>query len=124
MKNILFILLLIISFFGQAQGQFILSIDEFQIIQDPSTSLQKQVRFPMGEKVIVMGGLNNLDGMGNYFDVFGSKLIIDRRKTTSDGVHTLTLRREDGREFFNLFSTLTGKLTPMTHRENLELATP
>jgi hypothetical protein len=124
MRYLLFIFLAITPFYNQAQEQFTFTIDEFQTVVDPSTSLQSQMRFPMGEKVIVMGGLDNLDGVGNYFNVFGSKLIIDRRKTTSDGVHTLTLRREDGREFFDLFETLTAKLTPMTHKEKIELPTP
>lgn len=124
MKFILITLLAIAPFLGHAQEQFILSLDEFQVVEDPSTPLQGQIRFPMSEKVIVIGGLDNLDGIGNYLNVFGSKLIVDRRKMTSEGIHTITLRREDGRNFFNLFSTLRGKLIPLTHQRKIEASTP
>ncbi len=124
MKFILITLLAIAPFLGHAQEQFILSLDEFQVVEDPSTSLQRHMRFPMSEKVIVIGGLDNLDGIGNYFNVFGGKLIVDRRRMTSDGVHTITLRREDGRNFFNLFSTLSAKLIPLSHQGKIEASTP
>ncbi len=124
MKFILITLLAITPFLAHAQEQFILSLDEFQVIEDPSTTLQRQMRFPMSEKVIITGGLDNLDGIGNYFNVFGSKLIVARRKMTSEGAHTVTLRREDGRNFFNLFSTLRGKLIPLTHQGKIDASTP
>jgi len=124
MKFIIFTLLAVAPFIGHTQDQFILSLNEFQVIEDPSTSLQSQIRFPMSTKVIVIGGLDNLDGIGNYFNVFGGKLIVDRRKMTSEGVHTVTLRREDGRDFFNLFSTLSGKLIPLSHQGKIEASTP
>ncbi len=123
MRYVLFALLAIVPFLGQAQEQFILSLDEFQVIEDPSTSLQSQMRFPRSEKMIVMGGLDNLDGMGNYFNVYGSKLIVDRRKTRAEGGYALTLRREDGRDFFDLFPTLSGKLIPVTQLGKIEVST-
>ena len=60
-----------------------------------------------------MGGLNDWDGMNNYFNLFGSKLIIDSTDRSSDGIQKVVLRREDGRNFFDLFPTVSAKLIPI-----------
>jgi hypothetical protein len=65
-----------------------------------------------------VGGLNDLDGMGNYLNVYGSKLIIDSLDITSDGTQSVVLRREDGNNFFNLYSTMRAKLTPVRNLES------
>lgn len=112
-KSISIFVLVLVSYTGFAQGQFLLVFDDYQVVEDPNTSLQNQMRFPISSSVVVMGGLNDLDGMGNYFNVFGSKLLIDSKKPINNGEHALVLRREDGRNFYDLFPTLSAKLIPV-----------
>ena len=112
-KVILLIAYVMIPFFAFSQEQYKISFDDFQLVEDSSTSLKNQMKFPFKDAIIVMGGLNDLDGLNNYFNIFGSKLIIDERGVNSDGSHKLILRREDGRNFFDLFPTLSAKLTPL-----------
>ena len=88
-----------------------------QIVEDSSTSLNYQIKFPQTDKVVVMGGLNDLDGMNNYFNIFGGKLIVNQQGMNSDGSQSLILRKEDGSNFFDLFPTLRAKLIPLTSIE-------
>jgi hypothetical protein len=37
---------------------------------------------------------------------------------TSDGTQSVVLRREDGNNFFNLYSTMRAKLTPVRNLES------
>lgn len=113
-KNIAVLILILVSSMVYAQDQFLLVFDDYQVVEDPNTSLQNQMRFPTMTSVVVMGGLNDLDGMGNYFNVFGSKLLIDSQKPIRNGEQALVLRREDGRNFYDLFPTLNAKLIPVT----------
>ena len=121
MKQILTIVFSIFCLLGQAQEQFLLSLDDYQTVEDSGSSQTSQLRLPKSDAIVVMGGLNDLDGMGNYFNVSGSKLIVDTMKISSNGVYNLTLRREDGRDFYNLFPTLSAKLTPLTTEIQNEL---
>lgn len=115
------ILLVLLGFFGQAQDQFLLSIDDYQMVEDPNSLTQHQMRLPNNETVVIMGGLDDLDGMGNYFNIYGGKLIVDTMNIASNGGYDLTLRREDGRNFYNLFPTLTAKIIPLTDETHKEL---
>lgn len=117
-KSLIVVFLLMTVSIGYGQSQFLLVFDDYQLVEDPDTSLQNQMRFPIMSSVVVMGGLNDLDGMGNYFNVFGSKLLIDSKKPIKNGEHALILRREDGRNFYDLFPTLSAKLIPVTHQTN------
>lgn len=62
--------------------------------------------------VAIMGGLNDWDGMNNYFNIYGSKVIVQSRDVSSKGVITLTLRREDGDNFFGQYPTLKADIIP------------
>lgn len=117
MKSRIIVVFALCSFLTQAQEQFILSFDKFQEVENSSTALKSQISFPIEDSVIVMGGLNDLDGMGNYLNIYGSKLLVDSKKLTSNGQHALILRREDGKDFYNLFPTLSAKLTPIAQKE-------
>lgn len=122
-KALLFTAFVIISIFAHSQEQYKISFDDYQLVEDSSTSLKSQMKFPFKETLVVMGGLNDLDGMNNYFNIFGSKLIVQDQSINSDGSHSLILRREDGRNFFDLFSTISAKLMPLTSLENDEFLT-
>lgn len=117
MKFILVIVLGIMPLLGFSQEQFILSLDEFQYVENSNTAMQSQMRFPMSEKVIVMGGLDHFDEIGKYFNVYGSKLRVDNLSMGADGTHTVVLRREDGKNFFDLFPKVTARLIPIIHSD-------
>lgn len=123
MKKVIFLIaFVIIPFLAYSQEQYKISFDDFQLVEDSSTSLKNQMKFPFKEAVVVMGGLNDLDGMNNYFNIFGSKLIVQQQGVNSDGSLSLILHREDGRNFFDLFPTLSAKLTPINVEANETLA--
>lgn len=119
-KIILIITFVFIPILTFSQNQYKISFDDYQIVEDSSTSLKMQMKFPFKDMVVVMGGLNDLDGMNNYFNIFGSKLIIEKLDITSNGTHRLLLRREDGRNFYDLFPTLIAKIIPISSVENEE----
>lgn len=120
-KVIHLIAFLIIPFLAFSQEQYKISFDDFQLVEDSSTSMKNQMKFPFKDAVVVMGGLNDLDGMNNYFNIFGSKLIVQEQSDNSEGSVSLVLRREDGRNFFDLFPTLSAKLTPLNIKETDEI---
>lgn len=120
-KIILIITFVFIPILTFSQNQYKISFDDYQIVEDSSTSLKMQMKFPFKDMVVVMGGLNDLDGMNNYFNIFGSKLIIEKLDITSNGTHRLLLRREDGRNFYDLFPTLIAKIIPISSVENEEI---
>ncbi|MDB4292070.1 hypothetical protein N9954_01585 [Maribacter sp.] len=125
MQKSLFTLAFGIMFlFGHAQEQFVLSFDHFQIVEDQQTLHESHLRFPSKARIITIAGLNDLQGIGNYLEAFGTKLLIDDMQTTSHGVRTLIFRREDGRKFYEHFSTLSAKLTPLAHHEKVEALEP
>lgn len=75
---------------------------------------------PKGETIVaVMGGLNNWDGMNNYFNVYGSKVIIQSREVAYNGIINITLRREDGRNFYGLYPTIRAQLSHFNNEGGL-----
>jgi len=105
-------------FLLHAQESFRLQLDKYQYIENNDGTMSNQLKFPNGNQVVIMGGLNDWDGMNNYFNLFGSKLIVDSLDMGSDGIQNIVLRREDGRDFFDLFPTISAKLIPIEHPEN------
>lgn len=121
MKSYLTLIFTIATTVVFAQEQFVLSFDKFQTVENSGTSLQSQMSFPMEDSIVVLGGLNDLDGMGNYLNVYGSKLMIDSMISTPTGGHALVLRREDGKDFYNLYPTISAKLIPLQQEQKIEL---
>ncbi|WP_425234765.1 hypothetical protein [Ulvibacterium sp.] len=110
---------IIASFFiGSAQQTGLLVLDDYQKIETSYASTIHEIQLPAEEVMAIMGGLDDWDGMNNYFNIFGSKLIVERMDLNSDGSKQLTLRREDGRDFYNLFQTITAKLVPISVENN------
>lgn len=127
MKTKLYILLIGIVapfFLGSAQQTGLLILDEYQKIETSFASTTHEIKLPAEEVMAIMGGLNDWDGMNNYFNIFGSKLIVERMDVNNDGSRQLTLRREDGRDFFNLFQTITAKLVPITVENDPDSSNP
>lgn len=96
-----------------AQQRYFLEWDAYQKIENISGSAGAEMNLPNRDTIVLLGGLNDLDGAGNYLNIYGSKLIVERMDQGSQGVLHVILRREDGRTFFNLFPTIRAKLTPM-----------
>ncbi len=96
-----------------AQDLFRLQFEAYQYVENKDGALGCYIKLPNQNATIVMGGLNDWDGMNNYFNLFGSKLIIDSTDRSSDGIQKVILRREDGRDFFELFPTVSAKLIPI-----------
>ncbi|MGB5498725.1 MAG: hypothetical protein WBM77_07325 [Maribacter sp.] len=118
MKNLfLFIVFASCCFHLEAQELFRLRLDTYQYVEN-NDGTSGQLKLPNETATVVMGGLNDLDGMNNYFNIFGSKLIVDSLVIGADGVQNVVLRREDGRDIFNLFPTISARLIPIIHPEN------
>ncbi|WP_282162042.1 hypothetical protein [Ulvibacterium marinum] len=112
--NTLFIGIIAPFFWGSAQQTGLFVLDDYQKIETSYASTTHEIQLPAEEVMAIMGGLNDWDGMNNYFNIFGSKLIVERMDVNSDGSKQFTLRREDGRDFYNLFQTITAKLIPIS----------
>ena len=96
-----------------AQKGYFLEWEDYQQVENVSGSLGAEVNLPNRDTVVLMGGLNDLDRAGNYLNIYGSKLIVERMDQGSQGVLHVILRREDGRTFFNMFPTIRAKLIPI-----------
>ncbi|WP_289645126.1 hypothetical protein [Maribacter aestuarii] len=84
-------------------------------VEQPETSygeIRPLIELGNHKVVAVMGGLNDWDGMNNYFNIYGSKVIVQSRDISSKGVISLTLRREDGDNFFGQYPILKADLIP------------
>ena len=111
-KYYFLILVFSIIFSARSQDIYRLTFDNFQQTDNYSGSELTQVKFPNDGFMVVMGGLNDWDGLNNYFNIFGAKLIVDSVYKGKGGIQNIVLRREDGLNFFNLFPTLRVTLTP------------
>lgn len=118
MKKIyLYIIVTSFCFSLNAQELFRLKFDSFQNIEYHNGTNGSMVKFPHNNLTLVMGGLNDWDGMNNYFNIFGSKLIVDDADSGLGGIQNIVLRREDGRKIFEIFPTLRATLTPLNQVE-------
>lgn len=125
MKKMLFTALFGMLFlFGYAQKQYVLSFNDFQLVEDPNTFQKNHVRFPSQDLIVTINNLNDLKGIGNYLDVFGKILVVDSMQSTANGTHSIILRREDGRDFYDIFPTLSAELKPLLQYEKLGALDP
>ncbi|MFT6795098.1 MAG: hypothetical protein ACJART_000230 [Maribacter sp.] len=116
--------LLLYIFFGLttsivwAQELFHLTFEQNQTPINTTSIDTNEISLPVKGSMIIVGGLNDLDGMGNYLNIYGSKLIVDSLDIASDGTQNVVLRREDGNNFFNLYYTMRAKLIPLRNLES------
>ena len=114
MKNVLLCVLVLGIWSGlHAQKSYFLEWDNYQKTENISGSAGAEINLPNRDTVVLMGGLNDLDRAGNYLNIYGSKLIVERMDQGSAGIIHVILRREDGRTFFNLFPSIRAKLIPI-----------
>ncbi|MEO1012288.1 MAG: hypothetical protein AAFX53_13350 [Bacteroidota bacterium] len=100
-------------FLANAQQTGVLAFDDYQSVRTSFSSSVHEIQLPTDDVLAIMGGLNDWDGMNNYFNIFGSKLIVERMDHNTDGSKQIVLRREDGKDFYNLFPTITARLIPL-----------
>lgn len=114
MKNLYTLLFaILVPVLCTAQGLYHISFEQNQTNINTPLIDNNEISLPIKGSTVIMGGLNNLDGMGNYLNVYGSKLIVDSLDIATDGTQNVVLRREDGNSFFNLYPTMKVKLTPV-----------
>ncbi len=117
---LLFVFFFMNPIFLVAQDQYRLSLETYQEMENNSLAISGQISLPFADQIVVMGGLNDLDGMGNYFNVFGSKLVIDDIENAKNGIKYVILRREDGRNFYEIYPSLRAKLIPLSHEQEVD----
>ena len=117
-NNIIVVIFLIIAYTGHTQQIFNLRFDSFQQVSPQTGGSPIALNLPKNDFTVVMGGLNDMDGMNNYLNLFGSKLIIYKMESYPGGARHVVLRREDGLDFFNLYPTITAKLTPIHYQKD------
>lgn len=114
MKHLVFLTVLF-PVLGGAQDLYHISFEQNQTTIHTPQINTNEIVLPIKNSTVIMGGLNNLDGMGNYLNVYGSKLIVDSMDIAMDGTQNVVLRREDGNNFFNLYPTMKATLTPVNN---------
>lgn len=115
MKKIYLITLFTLSYLSVAgQEVYYLEVLSNQQVDVPGSTAGTIVNFEKLNGVVMVGGLHNRQGIGRYIEVNGNKLIIDSMSPMFDGSKEVVLRRKDRRLFYGLFTTLKGRLLPMT----------
>ncbi|WP_445955748.1 hypothetical protein [Yeosuana sp.] len=66
----------------------------------PSTSKYKHIKFPRANFIIKRGGI------ANYKAALGEEVVVTNVKTKNDGSTMVTVKRKDGKRFFNTVSTV------------------
>lgn len=101
----------------EAQEVYRLTLDDYQYVENIDGGMGSFLKFPKTYSTVIMGGLNDLDGMNNYFNIFGSKLIVHSLNKNIDGTQKVVLRREDGKNFLGIFPKISASLIPLIHSE-------
>lgn len=111
MKKLIYITLFLILMHN-AQGQQLMKLRFLGAgeAETPFATMWTSTDFDNETIVAVMGGLNDWDGMNNYFNVYGSKVLIESKDIAYNGIINITLRREDGRNFYGIYPTIRAQL--------------
>ncbi len=112
-KALLCVVFFILCTLTNAQQLYELKIHQSQTLDYHDITNGQLITLPNTKFIVMMGGLNDWDGLANYFNIYGSKLIVDSLDRKSDGSKDVVLRREDGREFYDRFPTILATLTPL-----------
>lgn len=73
-------------------------------ISKPSTWDYQHIQFPRRNIIIKRGGIANIKS------VYGEEVIVSKIGKNSKGIVVVTLKRADGRKFFNSFPIVKAKL--------------
>jgi hypothetical protein len=69
-------------------------------IGNPSTSKYKYIKFPRANFII------KRNGVADYKKALGEKVVVTDVETIKDGETRISVKREDGRRFFNTVSSV------------------
>ncbi len=111
MKMAYLLIMSVLSSFYCA-GQQVLVIEPYQKTERSITASNNLIKLATKMAFPIESGLDQWDGLQNSIHVFGSRLIIERSEIGLDGITKVTLRREDGLLFFDLFPRLEAQVIP------------
>lgn len=106
------VVLMLLPLFSMSQEVFQIHWNYHQERETGNRQSLNYIKAPGSGTYIMMGGLNSLDRSGNFFRLFGAKMIIDSMSRNNDGTHHVVIRREDGLDLFDRFPTLDATLIP------------
>ena len=118
----LFIFVLTLSHCLTAQQPqvFYLEIEPDQQVERVSGAPGSSVSVPVRSGIVVLDGAYDSEGLGQAIVFNGARLIIDSMSMGQDGWRYVVLRREDGRNFYDMFPTLKARMIPTTQRPEPE----
>ena len=105
---------------AQQPRVFYLEIEPDQQVERVSGAAGPSVNVPVKSGIVVLDGAYDSEGLGQAIVFNGSRLIIDSMSMGQDGWRYIVLRREDGRDFFDMFPTLRARMIPTTQRPEPE----
>lgn len=114
MKSIIiYLVIFLFAWSSCAQQVFNIEIEPLQQSKAFNGDIGSEITVPNRLATVVLGGTFNKEGLGRYIVMDGAILMVDMLDIRPDGYYYVSLRREDGRDFFNLTPTLNAKLTPI-----------
>ena len=106
--------------FSQQPRVFYLEIEPNQQVERSSGVQGSNLSVPVQSGIVMLDGAYDSEGLGQAIVFNGSRLIIDSMSMGQDGWRYITLRREDGRDFYDMFPTLKARMIPTTQRPQPE----
>ena len=116
----IFVLALTCSLTAQQPRVFYLEIEPDQQVERVSGAPGSNVSVPVRSGIVVLDGAYDSEGLGQAIVFNGARLIIDSMSMGLDGWRYVVLRREDGRNFYDMFPTLKARMIPTTQRPEPE----
>ena len=116
----IFILTLSFTLTAQQPRVFYLEIEPDQQVDRVSGAPGSNISVPVKSGIVLLDGAYDSEGLGQAIVFNGSRLIIDSMSMGQDGWRHVVLRREDGRNFYDMFPTLKARMIPTTQRPEPE----
>lgn len=116
----IFILILAHGLTAQQPRVFYIEIEPDQQVERVSGAPGSNISVPVKSGIVVLDGAYDSEGLGQAIVFNGSRLIIDSMSMGENGWRNVVLRREDGRNFYDMFPTLKARMIPTTQRPEPE----
>ena len=114
MKSIItYLIILLFSWSSFAQQLYNVEIEPFQSVDLVSGAQGSNISVPERFGTAMLGGAFDAEGLGKYLVFNGLQLRIESFEMAMNGQIQVSLRREDGRDFFDKFPLLRARLTPV-----------
>jgi hypothetical protein len=110
---LLFSVLLLTALSAEAQQLFRMEIDANQRMETQHGAPGLLFDVPGHDGTVMIGGQFDTEGLGRHLIFNGGRLLIDNMVVGEGGYRYVTLRREDGRDFYDMFPVLRAKLIPL-----------